>query len=215
MFIGISATCAVLIFSSFGSQGNQSAWAVASPVPNGVITFESDREDGNHEIYIMNAADGSNPTRLTDNNAFDSSLDWVVHTSPSVATNVSNGNVSTAPVTPPLAQEGTTITHRILRDDAEEEQGPPGQAGHLLGWNPDGNNTSFNIQDSGVVHSSNLSSTIIVNLDRAGSTAVCNVGQTYPSGFTINCDQAPSENSWLYYVIVIMPAQSATPPAER
>src|SRR5438105_2691044 len=38
------------------------------------IAFASGR-DGNYEIYVM-AADGSNPTRLTDNAAYDSVPDW-------------------------------------------------------------------------------------------------------------------------------------------
>src|SRR5215203_1144867 len=39
------------------------------------ITFSSDR-DVNKEIYVMNAQDGSNQTRLTDNAASDALLSW-------------------------------------------------------------------------------------------------------------------------------------------
>ncbi|MDQ3854540.1 MAG: hypothetical protein M3299_17110, partial [Thermoproteota archaeon] len=43
--------------------------------PNEQIVFFSER-DGNQEIYIMNAADGSNQTRLTSVNASDSDPSW-------------------------------------------------------------------------------------------------------------------------------------------
>ena len=45
------------------------------PEENSKIAFTSDR-DGNYEIYVMDAADGSNPTRLTDNTAFDGYPSW-------------------------------------------------------------------------------------------------------------------------------------------
>jgi Tol biopolymer transport system component len=44
------------------------------------IAFSSDR-DGNTEIYVMNAQDGSNQTRLTDNAAASDALpDWMYST---------------------------------------------------------------------------------------------------------------------------------------
>src|SRR5215211_6481668 len=52
---------------------NQSAWAGTFPGPNGQIAFSSNR-DGNFEIYSMNADDGSDVTRLTDNDADDRDL---------------------------------------------------------------------------------------------------------------------------------------------
>src|SRR5215204_5228424 len=55
-------------------QPNQSAFGT-SPGPNEQIAFYSQR-DGNQEIYIMNAADGSNQTRLTSVNAWDSFPSW-------------------------------------------------------------------------------------------------------------------------------------------
>ena len=36
--------------------------------------------DGNKEIYVMNAQDGSNQTRLTDNAASDALPDWMYST---------------------------------------------------------------------------------------------------------------------------------------
>src|ERR687891_2241220 len=52
-------------------QPNQSAFGTTLPGPNEQIAFFSER-DGNQEIYVMNAADGSNQIRLTSVNANDS-----------------------------------------------------------------------------------------------------------------------------------------------
>jgi Tol biopolymer transport system component len=41
--------------------------------------FTNDR-DGDWEIYVMNAQDGSNQTRLTDNAASDALPDWMYST---------------------------------------------------------------------------------------------------------------------------------------
>jgi len=43
---------------------DNSAWATSFPGANGKIVFESDRDNGIHEIYVMNA-DGAFQTRLT------------------------------------------------------------------------------------------------------------------------------------------------------
>jgi Tol biopolymer transport system component len=53
---------------------NQFAFATF-PGENGKIAFTSTR-DGNEEIYVMNAADGSNQTRLTNNTDVDQFPDW-------------------------------------------------------------------------------------------------------------------------------------------
>jgi Tol biopolymer transport system component len=46
------------------------------PVEDGTkLAFTSDR-DVNREIYVMNAQDGSNQTRLTDNAASDGLAEW-------------------------------------------------------------------------------------------------------------------------------------------
>jgi Tol biopolymer transport system component len=55
-------------------QINQSAWAGTFPGPNGQIAFSSNR-DGNYEIYAM-TDDGSDETRLTDNDANDFDPSW-------------------------------------------------------------------------------------------------------------------------------------------
>jgi Tol biopolymer transport system component len=54
---------------------NQLAFAT-SPGENGTkIAFTSTR-DGNEEIYVMNAEDGSDQTRLTNNTIIDRFPDW-------------------------------------------------------------------------------------------------------------------------------------------
>jgi Tol biopolymer transport system component len=55
-------------------QANQSAFGTLAG-PNEQIVFFSDR-DGSQQIYVMNAADGSNQTRLTSVNANDSDPSW-------------------------------------------------------------------------------------------------------------------------------------------
>src|ERR671918_629330 len=55
-------------------QANQSAFGTLAG-PNEQIVFFSERE-GNQEVYVMNASDGSNQTRLTSANASDSDPSW-------------------------------------------------------------------------------------------------------------------------------------------
>jgi hypothetical protein len=59
---------------------NQSAWAGTFPGPNGQIAFSSNR-DGNFEIYTM-SEDGSDVTRLTEDDEDDREPDWGTNTSP-------------------------------------------------------------------------------------------------------------------------------------
>jgi Tol biopolymer transport system component len=75
IFIAISAICAILLSSSFGTQINQGAWAGTFPGENGKIAFSSQRDGDYYEIYVMDA-DGSNPTRLTNNASLDSYPSW-------------------------------------------------------------------------------------------------------------------------------------------
>ena len=66
------------MLSSVSNQSFSSAYATF-PGENGKIAFTSDR-DINKEIYVMNAQDGSNQTRLTDNAASDGLPDWMYRT---------------------------------------------------------------------------------------------------------------------------------------
>jgi Tol biopolymer transport system component len=74
-FAFLFAISAILLLPSLSVlQINQSAWAGTFPGPNGQIAFSSDR-DGNYEIYVMND-DGSDVTRLTDDDANDFDPSW-------------------------------------------------------------------------------------------------------------------------------------------
>src|SRR5918998_361489 len=55
-------------------HANQSAFGTLGG-PNEQIVFFSDR-DGNQQIYVMNAGDGSNQTRLTNSPTWDSLPRW-------------------------------------------------------------------------------------------------------------------------------------------
>jgi hypothetical protein len=55
-------------------QPNQSAFGTFLR-SNEQIAFYSDK-DGNQKIYVMNAADGTSQTRLTNNTAIDSEPNW-------------------------------------------------------------------------------------------------------------------------------------------
>jgi hypothetical protein len=58
---------------------NQSAFATFSGENGTKISFTSTR-DINEEIYVMNAGDGSNQTRLTNNTDIDQFPDWITAT---------------------------------------------------------------------------------------------------------------------------------------
>ena len=67
------------IFNLSSSLLDQSAFATFPGEDGTKIAFTSDR-DVNTDIYVMNAQDGSNQTRLTDNAASDALLDWMYST---------------------------------------------------------------------------------------------------------------------------------------
>jgi hypothetical protein len=67
-------------FTMLPLLANQFSAFATFPGEDGKIAFSSDR-DGNTEIYVMNAQDGSNQTRLTDNAAASDALpDWMYST---------------------------------------------------------------------------------------------------------------------------------------
>jgi hypothetical protein len=79
-FAFLFAISAILLLPSLSViQINQSAWAGTFPGPNGQLAFSSNR-DGNFEIYAM-TDDGSDVTRLTDDDADDREPDWGTNTS--------------------------------------------------------------------------------------------------------------------------------------
>ena len=79
-FAFLFAISTILLLPSLSViQINQSAWAGTFPGPNGQIAFASNR-DGNFEIYAMND-EGSDVTRLTEDDADDREPDWGTYTS--------------------------------------------------------------------------------------------------------------------------------------
>jgi Tol biopolymer transport system component len=71
---GIVIICTSSLFLAPPQTNYYSAFGTLAG-PNEQIVFFSER-DGNQEIYVMNAADGSNQTRLTSINASDSDASW-------------------------------------------------------------------------------------------------------------------------------------------
>jgi hypothetical protein len=78
----LGAATALLVVSSVFMilpaplSNKQSAYGGTFPGENGKIAFSSDRDrENNFEIYVMNA-DGSNPTRLTNNHVSDGFASW-------------------------------------------------------------------------------------------------------------------------------------------
>jgi hypothetical protein len=68
------------IFTMLPLLPNQFSAFATFPGEDGTrIAFTCNR-DCNWEIYVMNAQDGSNQTRLTDNAASDALLDWMYST---------------------------------------------------------------------------------------------------------------------------------------
>jgi hypothetical protein len=76
VLVGITILASVA-FTMLTLLPNQfSAFATVPGEDGTKLAFTSDR-DGNTEVYVMNAQDGSNQTRLTDNGASDGLAEWM------------------------------------------------------------------------------------------------------------------------------------------
>jgi hypothetical protein len=76
LLVGITILASVT-FTTLTLLPNQFSAFATLPGEDGTkIAFTSDR-DVNREIYVMNAQDGSNQTRLTDNAASDGLAEWM------------------------------------------------------------------------------------------------------------------------------------------
>jgi Tol biopolymer transport system component len=76
VLVGITILASVA-FTMLTLLPNQfSAFATVPGEDGTKLAFTSDR-DVNREIYVMNAQDGSNQTRLTDNGASDGLAEWM------------------------------------------------------------------------------------------------------------------------------------------
>jgi len=99
----------------------------AGPIP-GVIAFTSDRDDGEGDIYLMNA-DGSDQRRLTDDPAYDAWPVWSPDGSQLAFTSSRNGN----PDIYVMDADGGDL--RQLTEDQESDFWPD--------WSPDGAQIAF------------------------------------------------------------------------
>jgi Tol biopolymer transport system component len=97
--------------------------------PNEQIAFYSER-DGNQEIYVMNAADGSNQTRLTSVNANDSDPSWSPDRTKIAFESERDGNANIYV----MNADSTGLTR--LTDDPADDSNPS--------WSPDGTKIAFN-----------------------------------------------------------------------
>jgi Tol biopolymer transport system component len=106
-----------------------SASATFSGEESTKIAFTSDR-DVNKEIYVMNAQDGSNQTRLTDNAASDEFPSWSPDGTKIAFTSDRDGNREIYVMN---AQDGSNQTNLTL-DPATDE---------FPSWSPDGTKIAF------------------------------------------------------------------------
>jgi hypothetical protein len=88
------------------------------------------------------------------------------------------------------AGEGMTLYNKKLLFDDEY--------GNELGWNPDGKETTFTIEDPSV---DKWNSIIIVNL-RTAAPNVCNVDFIFTGDFDITCMNPPNDRSRLHYMLI-------------
>jgi Tol biopolymer transport system component len=133
----------------------------AFPGVNGKIAFVSDR-DGNSEIYTMNA-DGSNPTRLTNNPASDFSPAWSADGTKIAFSSTREGSSGTIYV---MNDDGTGVTK--LTTAPYQDLDPT--------WSPDGTKIAyFSVRESSL-------EVWVVNADGTGETKLTNDNIT---------DQAP------------------------
>ena len=119
------------------SQPNQSAFGTLAG-PNEQIVFYSER-DGNQEIYVMNAADGSNQTRLTSVNANDSDPSWSPDRTKIAFESDRDGN-GTANIYV-MNADGSGVT-RLTYDEFADHFNPS--------WSPDGTKIAFNTNKDAV-----------------------------------------------------------------
>jgi Tol biopolymer transport system component len=99
------------------------------------IAFESNR-DGNFEIYVMNAADGGNVTRLTNNTTGDFDPNWSPDGSKIAFSSDRDGNFEIYVMN---AADGGNVT-RLTFNDAIDE---------FPNWSPDGSKIAFSSNRDG------------------------------------------------------------------
>jgi Tol biopolymer transport system component len=89
------------------------------------IVFTSNRDDGNFDIYVMNADDGSDVTRLTNNNAADGDPSWSPDGSQIVFTsNRESGNLGVYVMNADDGSDVTRLTGSTDNDSTEPSWSP-------------------------------------------------------------------------------------------
>ena len=130
LLVGITTILASVAFTTLTLLPNQfSAFATVPGEDGTKIAFTSDR-DLNREIYVMNAQDGSNQTRLTDDAYSDSLISWSPDGTKIAFTSDRDGNREIYVMN---AQDGSNQTNLTI-DPATDE---------FPSWSPDGTKIAF------------------------------------------------------------------------
>ncbi len=107
--------------------------------------------------------------------------------------------LSNLQVIKPVMAAPSFILSKTLKDDA---------AGHAHGWNPDGEQHSFDISDTDVSTSSFVH---LITIEDEHIEAVCDSGWTIHNGqIRISCVSSPSEGDILRYMIINVPTKVVT-----
>jgi hypothetical protein len=77
LIMAIFLSCAVMVLIPLFLQNNYAS-AIVFPEKNAQIAFVSNRDNGNQEIYVMNA-DGSNQHNISNNAFANYYADWGIH----------------------------------------------------------------------------------------------------------------------------------------
>jgi Tol biopolymer transport system component len=131
--IPITAVAALLIITIMltGTTTVVKVFAGTFPGLNGQIAFSSDREDDNYEIYAMHD-DGSNVTRLTDDDADDFDPSWSPDGEKIAFASFRDG-LDNEEIYVMNADDGSNVT-RLTDEDALDRE---------PSWSPDGEKIAF------------------------------------------------------------------------
>jgi Tol biopolymer transport system component len=137
--IGVIAIFASSIFtislSPLSLPPNQLSAFATFPGENGKITFDSNRDGGNYDIYVMNA-DGSEQTRLTTDPGIDEDPNWSPDGTKIAFNSIRDGNREIYV----MNADGSEQTR--LTTDPGSDDGPD--------WSPDGTKIAFRSDRDGL-----------------------------------------------------------------
>ena len=167
-FFAMSAL--ILLSGLLAISSNQSAWAGTFPGPNGQIAFVrgTNGEARTYEIYVMNAADGSDVTRLTHNSASDGDPNW----SPDgtkIAFDSDRDDNGNRDIYVMNAADGSDVTR--LTDNPDFDQFPS--------WSPDGTKIAFASDRDSTNNGQNDAIYVMNAADGSGQTRLTNTDAFY------------------------------------